>query len=159
MSWEEDRVEERKCPCNKGTFTETHSSDDWNRFRTSWVMNCPDYRVNYRLHEFAYYHDAMPEIRRCWVETATYDQAIAMNTRAVLLRSTSVANAKARYLYKLVQELSCLSNKENWSKLNKGLRHFSRLSTFYIHTKGAGKRAYIGNLFHYDQLAELLRGY
>lgn len=54
-------------------------------------------------------------------------------------------------------ECADLSKKEIWTKLHKGLPHFSSLGTFYKHTKGRDTRDYVEGLFQHYRLADVLR--
>lgn len=157
MSWEDDRVDKKQCPCGKGTYSVISSSDDWNRFRVSWAMNCPDCKLNYRLFEFTYYQDGMTETGFRWVKTEIFDRARDMMARAERLKNSCVADAKAKYLETLVQLWANLSKKDICTKLQKGLSHFSSLGTFYKHTKGMDRRTYLADLFQENQLLDLLR--
>ena len=157
MSWEDDSVDEEKCPCGKGTYSVTSSSDDWNRFRTSWTMNCTECKRNYRLFEFTYHRDGMGETGFRWVKTEIYDAAMAMIERGERMEESCLAKARAEYLEILVQQCNDLSRKEIWTKLSKGLRSFSSLGTFYKHTKGRDKRAYLADVFQYYPVPDVLR--
>ena len=44
MSWEVMRSEIIECHCGKGTMTNIMEMDDWNRTRSSTVIDCPDCR-------------------------------------------------------------------------------------------------------------------
>lgn len=51
MSWEEMSKKEVKCPCKKGVATLTTYGDDWNRFKESASIECPDCKKKYEILE------------------------------------------------------------------------------------------------------------
>ena len=51
MSWEEMSKKEVKCPCKKGVVTLTTYGDDWNRFKESASIECPDCKKKYEILE------------------------------------------------------------------------------------------------------------
>lgn len=50
MSWEEMSVTRIPCPCGKGTISQAHYSDDWNRFENGQVViECEECRKKYKV--------------------------------------------------------------------------------------------------------------
>jgi hypothetical protein len=47
MSWEWSDPKEYPCPCGKGTYSESHGTDDWNRSDDRQTMNCQDCAAKY----------------------------------------------------------------------------------------------------------------
>jgi hypothetical protein len=75
MSWEEDGRQDWPCPCGASTYTVVYSSDDWNRHRESWTMNCIRCRETHRLLEFSYQDSGRIETGQKWVTLAEYESS------------------------------------------------------------------------------------
>lgn len=60
MSWEEMSTTKIPCPCGKGTISQAHYSDDWNRFEDGQVLiECEECRKKYDI-ESEYYQSYRP---------------------------------------------------------------------------------------------------
>lgn len=52
MSWEEMSTTRISCPCGKGTISQAHYADDWNRFKAGLVLiECEECRKKYKVEE------------------------------------------------------------------------------------------------------------
>lgn len=50
MSWEEMSTTRIPCPCGKGTISQAHYGDDWNRFKNGQVLiECEECRKKYKV--------------------------------------------------------------------------------------------------------------
>ena len=60
MSWEEMDKRSITCPCGKGVITRTDYMDDWNRYKETVSIDCPECRIKYKLVSRSYYkHPAL----------------------------------------------------------------------------------------------------
>lgn len=67
MSWETVSESSMPCPCGKGTYIITISSDDWGRSEEHWIMECPFCKENYTLEvKHITDRDGMPDEIRSW---------------------------------------------------------------------------------------------
>lgn len=57
MSWEIDRITTKPCPCGKGIIKKTSESDDWNRFREYYSIECPICSDKYKVISESWYKD------------------------------------------------------------------------------------------------------
>ncbi|MBM6855840.1 hypothetical protein H6B11_17210 [Mediterraneibacter glycyrrhizinilyticus] len=58
MSWEEMGTESVTCPCGKGKIVRTNYGDDWNRFKESISICCPECSKKYDLVTKSWYKHA-----------------------------------------------------------------------------------------------------
>lgn len=56
MSWEEMCTSTTPCPCGKGTISQAHYADDWNRYKDGEVIiNCEECNKRYRIEGEVHY--------------------------------------------------------------------------------------------------------
>lgn len=156
MSW--DSTEAQKiCPCGASTYTVIDRSDDWGRFETSWRMDCQICSEKYSLYTYDYYNSGLHGQGHRWVKTTIYNESVKLSEKAVAAKSDAIRLAKERYLPVLEEVFREGSKKAIWQVLNKNIKWYKSLGTFYKHTKNQEKREYLAELFDHSDLLSMLK--
>ena len=148
MSWESTETK-RPCPCGKSTFTIVDRSDDWGRFESHWKMDCPDCRNRYSLYTYGYYRSGLYQEAHRWIDKEKYDEAQKLEEESKKTQKVAVALSVERQLPVLMELFDTKSKKAIWETLNKHIKPFKSLGTFYQHIKGKEKYEYIKELFYF----------
>lgn len=146
MSWEYSE-KKHTCPCEKGTYTETTGSNDWNQHSNDWKMDCPSCKSNYALYTYEYYRHGMRSKGYRWIKKQNYDKAMEFQNKVKQLKDNTVTLAKVRYLDTLVLQFEKSSKKAVWEVLHANIKSYKSLVTFYKHTKGRSKNEYLAEIF------------
>jgi hypothetical protein len=117
MSYEEISRKSRPCWCGKGTIVSVDEMDDWNRFRSWQIIECPACRAD----------DAKRQV-----------EATKKEARRDAARKKAKKLAKARYLVCWLRQFDGLSKKGAWSLLTNQGRNYPSLGTFYSQLKHYG---------------------
>lgn len=156
MSWESTSTN-HVCPCGKGVYVVTDSSDDWGRTKTQWSMDCPSCKQKYALHTFGYYRHGMPSEGHRWIDRQKYEEAMKLSKEARDSKNLAVSLAKKRYLSALNGKFEGCSKKAIWEVLHAHIKWYKSLGTFYQHTKGKSSLEYLGELFSEDHLDAIFK--
>jgi hypothetical protein len=156
MSW--DSIETQKtCPCGDGTYVVIDRIDDWGRTETNWHMNCQTCQEKYSLYTY-YGYDSGPREQRCkWVETTIHNESVKLKKKAETAKHNAAQLAKERYFPVLEKMFEKSSKKAIWKVLNKNIKQYKSLGTFYTHTKSQEKCEYLAALFDDSDLFSILK--
>ena len=128
MSWEKFPPEIKHCWCGNSTITYMMEMDDWNRTRTSRVINCQECQEKYLSEE-------QEKNRKKELREKLHNKAKSL--------------AADRYLDAWIEKFAGLNKKQAWGLLSTKSGYPS-LGTFYKHTKDEGMEKYIKRQFEQD---------
>ena len=158
MSWEEDGNKQYKCPCGAGSYTVRFYSDDWNRYRTEWEMDCPLCKQNYRLYKYCYPHHGIMETSSLWVPKELYEKREKLYEQLSQCQEEVAEISKSRYLNRWISYFNNVKTKKGiWEKLTDNGKTYPSLSTFYAHVRSIKIETYLAREFNYNNMLTILK--
>lgn len=151
MSWEDDKIVERTCPCGESLFTITYRSNDWGQHDEHWAMRCSQCQATHGLYTHSYLdRKGINAVDSCWVPKQHLRELEDLE-KAVRRQKDELATYLARqYGVKWIRHFEDKSKKATWAELTDDGHDYPQLSTFYSHIRNSGLENILKGYLRYD---------
>jgi hypothetical protein len=151
MSWEDDRVEKRPCPCDKGHYTVTYRSNDWGQHDERWSMDCSQCRKTHGLYQYIINWKGMHERYSVWAPTQDLRELDELRKALEQQQIGIATHLKTQYEDRWIEHFAGKSKKATWAELTDEGSSYPQLSTFYNHARHYGLESILKGYLRYDQ--------
>jgi hypothetical protein len=151
MSWEDDRVDERPCPCGKGVYTITHRSNDWMQHEERWAMVCSRCKTTYGLHQHAYTdRDGIHDVAYYWVPKPDLRELADLQRSIDKQQRELTTFLSKQYGSRWIAHFEGKSKKAIWAALTGDGADYPQLSTFYDHVRRGSLEGVLNGYLRYE---------
>jgi hypothetical protein len=151
MSWDNDRLDKKPCPCGKGVYTITYRSNDWGQHEQRWTMGCSQCKTTHGLHQHAYTdRDGLHDVAFYWVPKAHLRELGDLLRAMEKQQRELTAYLSKQYGGRWLAHFEGMSKKAAWSALTGDGTDYPQLSTFYDHVRRGGLEDVLNGYLRYE---------
>jgi len=153
MSWEDNRSEDKPCPCGKSHFTVTFRSNDWGQHEEQWSMYCPECARTHGLYSYIVSHKGLSDTRYIWLPKRQLRELKELEALIGELKDALAAHLRFRYAAHWTQYFMGKPKKEIWAEVTDNGSRYPQLSTFYSHVRQVGLESALNGYLQYDKVS------
>jgi hypothetical protein len=151
VSWDDDRIDEKTCPCGKGRYTVTYRSNDWGQHDEHWAMRCTRCNATHGLYNHSYMdRKGMHAVDFWWVPKQHLRELEDLGRAIRKHKDELETYLRNQYGGRWIRHFEGGSKKATWAELTHDGQDYPQLSTFYNHVRLGGLEVVLNSYLRYD---------